>query len=93
MEGKVGMHGFMVQSPEEAQAIVLKKLRAGYGRRVEVNFLKTKLEMDSANGRKLWVVEGDIKVKRWLFLKKYWHFTYFVNAEDGRILIMRGKKG
>ncbi|MCD6325598.1 hypothetical protein J7L97_04835 [Candidatus Bathyarchaeota archaeon] len=55
--------------------------------------MKTNLETDLADGRKLWVVEGEIKVRRWLFLKKSWHFTYFVNAEDGRILIMRGKRG
>ncbi|HIE18269.1 TPA: hypothetical protein EYP75_00940 [Candidatus Bathyarchaeota archaeon] len=87
------MYNLKVQNPREAQDIIMKKLKAGYGRRVEVNFLKTKLETDLADGRKLWVVDGEIKVRRWLFLKKSWRFTYFVNAEDGRILIMRGKKG
>ena len=87
------MYNLKVQSSKEAQDIIMKKLKAGYGRRVEVNFLKTMLETDLADGRKLWVVEGEIKVRRWLFLKKSWHFTYFVNAEDGRILIMRGKRG
>lgn len=93
MEGKVKVHNLRVQSPEEAQDIVLEKLKAGYGRGMEVNFLKTELETDLADGRKFWVVEGELKVRRWLFLKKTWHFTYFVDAEEGRILIMRGKKG
>ena len=87
------MYNPKVQSPEEAQDIIMKKLKAGYGHKAEVNFLKTNLETDLANGRKLWVVEGEIKVRRWFFLKRSWHFTYFVNAEDGRVLIMRGKKG
>jgi len=87
------MHNLKVKRPEEAQTIILKRLRAGYGHRMQVDFLKTELETDLADGRKFWVVEGEIKVRRWLFRKKSWRFTYFVNAEDGRILIMRGKKG
>jgi len=81
-----------VQCPEEAQDIVLKKLKTGYGHRAEVNFLKTHLETDLSDGRKFWVVEGEVEVRRWLFLKKSWHFTYFLDAEEGRILIMRGKR-
>ena len=87
------MHNHRIQSSKEAQAIIVKKLKAGYGRGIKVRFLKTELETDLANGRKFWVVEGDVKVRRWFFLKKSWHFTYFVDAEDGRILIMRVKKG
>lgn len=81
-----------VQRPEEAQAIVLEKLKAGYGSRAEVSFFKTELEKDLSDGRKFWVVEGEVKVRRWLFLKRSWHFTYFLDAEKGRILIMRGKR-
>jgi len=92
-EGKVKMHNPRVQRPEEAQDIIVKKLKAGYGRGMKVSFLKTELETDLADGRKFWVVEGELKVRRWLFLKRSWRFTYFVDAEDGRILIMRGKKG
>ncbi|RJS87848.1 hypothetical protein CW704_01495 [Candidatus Bathyarchaeota archaeon] len=86
------MDNLKVQSPKEAQAIIMKKLRAGYGPKAKVKFLKTMLETDLANGRRLWVVEGDIKVRRWFFLKKSWHFTYFLSAEDGKVLIMRGRK-
>jgi len=87
------MHNLRVQRPEEAQAIIMRKLKAGYGRRAEISFLKTELETDLADGRKFWVVEGELKVRKWLFSKKSWRFTYFVDAKDGRILIMRGKKG
>jgi len=86
------MRDLGVQSSKEARDIILKKLKAGYGSKVKVNFSKIKLETDLARGRKLWMVEGDIKVRKWLFMKKSWHFTYFVDAEDGRVLIMRGKR-
>ena len=82
-----------VQSLEEAQEIVRRRVKAEFGSKVEVNFLKTTLETDLSNGKKLWLVEGNIQIRRWLFLKRVWHFTYFVNAEDGRILIMRVKRG
>jgi len=85
------MHA-QVRNPKEAQDVILKKIKAGYGHKVRVYFLRTNLETDLADGRKFWVVEGKIKVKRLLFLEKSWHFTYFVSAEDGRILIMRGKR-
>jgi len=86
------MVNFKVQSSKEAQAIIMEKLKAGYGRRIKVNFSKTKLETDLANGKKLWVVEGYVQLKRWIFLKKSWHFTYFLDAENGRILIMRARR-
>jgi len=86
------MDNFKVQSSEEAQAIIMEKLKAGYGRRIKVDFSKTELETDLADGKKLWVVEGYAQVKRWLFLKKSWHFTYFLDAENGRILIMRARR-
>jgi len=81
-----------VQRSEEAQAIILEKLKAGYGPKAEVSFLKTELETDLTDGRKFWVVEGEVKVRRWLFLRRSWHFTYFLDAEKGRILIMRGRR-
>ena len=87
------MRGYRVQSSKDAQAIILEKLKAGYGRKIRVNFLETNLETDLASGRRFWVVEGEIEIRRWLFLKRSLHFTYYLDAEDGRILIMRGKRG
>ena len=80
-----------VQSHEDAMAIILERLRSSYGERLNVEFLRTKLETD-LSGRKLWVVEGIIHVRRWLFRRRQRRFTYYMDAENGKILIMRMKK-
>lgn len=85
------MHG-KVQRPEDAKKIILRKLRESYGRGIEVNFSKIRIEMDLHSGRRLWIVEGDASVRRWIFIKKSWHFTYFIDAENGKVVIMRGKQ-
>jgi hypothetical protein len=88
----VEMNEDKIQSPEEARAIIMEKLREGYGRNVSVDFLRSELETDLSDGRRFWVVEGRVHIRRWFFIRKSWHFTYFVDARDGRILIMRVKK-
>ena len=82
-----------VQSREEANAIILDRLRSSYGRRVDVEFLRADLETDLASGRRLWTVEGIIHIRRWLFRRRRRRFIYYVDAENGKILIMRMKKG
>ena len=81
-----------VQSREGAKATVLKRLKSSYGERLNVEFLRAELETD-LSGRKFWVVEGVIHIRRWLFRRRHRRFTYYVDAENGKILIMRMKKG
>jgi hypothetical protein len=54
----------------DAQAFVKRKLHDEYGSRIEVSFSKTILETSVMDGPKLWVVEGDAKIRNWLFWKK-----------------------
>ena len=81
-----------VHSPDDAQAIIMKRLRASYGRGIHVEFLRSKLETDLADGKRFWVIEGVVHIRRWLFMRRSFYFTYFVDAGDGRILIMRVKR-
>jgi len=85
------MHG-KVQRPEDAKKIILRKLRESYGRGIEVNFSKIRIETDLHSGRRLWIVEGGVNVRRWFFIKKSWRFTYLIDAENGKVVIMRGKQ-
>jgi len=80
-----------VDSEHDAQAVVKQELRRSYGDRVKVNFSKTILETGK-NGGKLWVVEGDAEIKKWLFWKKNWHLTYYVDIHSGKIWIMRCRR-
>jgi len=62
-----------------------------YGNKVKVSFSKTEMETNAC-GRKFWFVEGEATVRRSLFRKKTWHFVYYVDADLGRISMMRGRK-
>jgi len=76
----------------DAQAAVKQKLQDEYGDRVGVNISKTALESDWSDGSQLWAVEGDAEVRKGLFWKKRWHFTYFLDAAEGKIRIVRSSK-
>ncbi|KPJ59032.1 MAG: hypothetical protein AMJ46_12805 [Latescibacteria bacterium DG_63] len=76
----------------DAQAAVKQKLQDEYGDRVGVNISKTALESDGSDGSQLWAVEGDAEVRKGLFRKKRWHFTYFLDATEGKIRIVRSSK-
>ena len=78
-------------SPEEARAIIGEGLKSTYGKKVKVEFLRAELETD-LSGRKLWAVEGIIHVRRWPFRRKCRRFTYYMDAENGKILFMRMRK-
>ena len=81
-----------VQSRDEAKATVLERLKSSYGGKMNVEFSRAELET-VLSGRKFWVVEGIIHVRRWLFRRRRRRFTYYyVDAESGKILIMRMKK-
>ena len=80
-----------VQGREEAKAIILERLRSQLRQETERGVLRAELETD-LSGRKFWVVEGIIHVRRWLFRRRRRRFTYYVDAENGKILIMRMKK-
>ena len=81
-----------VQSRDEAKATVLERLKSSYGGKMNVEFSRAELETD-LSGMKFWVVEGVIHIRRWLFRRRQRRFTYYVDAENGQILIMRMKKG
>jgi len=81
-----------VRGPEDAKKIILRKLRESYGYRIKVNFSKIRMETDLHSGRRLWMAEGALGVRRWLFIKKSWRFVYFIDAESGKVVIMRGKR-
>jgi hypothetical protein len=74
-----------------AQNVVKERLTEAYGKRIKVNFSETTFE-ESNDGRGFWLVEGDVAVNKWLFLRNVYHFLYYVDAETGRITIMRGKR-
>ena len=76
----------------DAQAAIRQKLQDEYGDKVEVAVSKAVLESNESDGGKLWLVEGDAKVRRGLFRKKKWHFTYYLDAAEGRIRIVRSSK-
>jgi len=88
----VEMKGAKILSPEEARAIIGERLRSSYGKKLNVEFLRAELETDLADGKRLWVVEGVIHIRRWIFRRRRRRFTYYVDAENGKILIMRMKK-
>jgi len=73
------------------EAIILERLRSSYGKKLNVEFLRAELETD-LSGRKLWVVEGTIHARKWLFRRRQRRFTYYMDVENGKILIMRMKK-
>jgi len=76
----------------DAQETIKQKLRDEYGDKVEVSISNTTLESDESEGRRLWVVKGNAEVRRRLFRKKKWHFTYFLDAAEGKIRIVRSSK-
>lgn len=82
-----------IGSAADAQAAIREKLQEEYGERVAVNVLKTSLESDRSDGSSLWLVEGDAELKKGLFRRKRWHFTYFLDAAEGKIRIVRSSKG
>ncbi len=77
-----------IGSAADAQAAIRQRLRDEYGAVAEVNISKTVLEQDESDGRELWVVEGDVEVRKRLFWKKKQHFTYFLDAVEGKIRIV-----
>jgi hypothetical protein len=74
-----------------AQKVVKERLIEAYGNRIKVDFSETTFE-ESNDGRGFWLVEGNVAVKKWLFLKNVYHFLYYVDAETSRITIMRGRR-
>jgi hypothetical protein len=46
----------------------------------------------NAYGRRFWIIEGEATVRRSLFRKRMWHFVYYVDADLGKISMMRGRK-
>ena len=81
-----------IRNALDAQGVVKRKLQDEYGRGADVSFSKTALETRVVNGRKFWVVEGNVKVRKKLFWKKMWHFTYYIDVDAGKISIMRGRR-
>jgi len=81
-----------IGSAADAQAAVRQKLQDEYGDKMEVAISKTVLESNESDGSKLWVVEGDAEVKKRLFRKKKWHFTYFLDPAEGKIRIVRSSR-
>ena len=81
-----------IGSAADAQAAVRQKLQDEYGDKMEVAISKTVLESDESDGSKLWVVEGDAEVKKRLFWRKKWHFTYFLDPAEGKIRIVRSSR-
>lgn len=81
-----------VERAEAAQEIVAQRLRKEYGGRVEVSFSKTTQVTRETDNRRFWVVEGVSKERKMLFRKKTWHFTYYIDADRGKISIMRGRR-
>ena len=82
----------LIGTAADAQETVEQKLRDGYGDKVEVSISNTTLESDELDGRRLWVVKGDAEVRRRLFRKKKWHFTYVLDAADGKMRIVRSSR-
>ena len=76
----------------DAQAAVRQKLQDEYGDKMKAAISKTALESDESDGSKLWVVEGDAEIKKRLFRKKKWHFTYFLDPAEGKIRIVRSSR-
>lgn len=81
-----------IGSAADAQAAVRQKLQDEYGDKMEVAISNTVLESDESDGSKLWVVEGDAEVRKRLFGKKKWHFTYFLDPAEGKIRIVRSSR-
>jgi hypothetical protein len=74
-----------------AQNVVRDRLIESYGNRIKVNFSETTFE-ESRDGKGFWLVEGNVAIKKWLFWKNAYNFLYYVDAETGRITIMRGRR-
>jgi hypothetical protein len=74
-----------------AQEVVRERLTEAYGHGIKVDFSETLFE-ESKDGRGFWLVEGNVAVKKWLLLKKVYHFLYYIDTETGKITVMRGKR-
>lgn len=95
VERKVnGTKELKVKTESEAQELVKEKIKESYhvdDHKVKVSYSKTNLETNTYEQR-FWVVEGEAIVKISLFRKKSWSFIYYVNADQGKISVMRSKK-
>jgi hypothetical protein len=81
-----------IESAADAQAAIRQRLQDEYGGEAEVNITKANLEQDESDGRELWVVEGDVEVRKRLFWRKKQHFTYFLDAVEGKIRIVSSSR-
>jgi len=76
--------------PGRGECHSLGETKVQLWRETERGVFEGGLETD-LSGRKFWVVEGIIHVRRWLFRRRRRRFTYYVDVENGKILIMRMK--
>lgn len=89
---KASLVEYKVESAEAAQEIVAQRLQKEYGGRIKVSFSRTTQVTRVTDNRRFWVVEGVAKERKMLFRKKRWRFTYYIDMEQGKISMMRGRR-